>query len=70
MINYQLSVSNYVDLTIYDLLGKKVATLVSQTQSAGQHQVQWDAAGMPSGIYYYQITAGEFISMKKMVLVK
>jgi len=70
MISYQLAVSNDVELTIYNILGQRVATLVSEVQEAGQYQVKWDARGMASGIYYYQIKSGEFTNVKKMVLLQ
>jgi hypothetical protein len=70
MINYQLPMTNEVELSIYNLLGQKVATLVSERQNAGYHQVEWDASEFASGIYYYHIQAGEFLDVKKMVLVR
>ena len=70
MINYQLPMINDVDLSIYNLLGQRVATLVSERQSAGRYQVEWDASGFSSGVYYYRIKAGEFEQIRKMVLLK
>ena len=70
VISYQLSVISEVDLSIYNLLGQRVATLVNERQNAGSHQVEWDASGFTSGIYYYMIRAGEFKSVKKMMLIK
>jgi hypothetical protein len=70
MINYQLPMINDVDLSIYNVLGQKVATLVSERTQAGHHQVEWDASGFASGVYYYRIEAGEFIDIKKMVLLR
>jgi hypothetical protein len=70
VITYQLPVSSQVSLKVFDLLGREVQTLVDGMKSAGKHSVQWDAAGMPSGLYFYQITAGTFTQMKKMVILK
>jgi parallel beta-helix repeat protein len=70
IINYQLPMASDVELSIYNLLGQKVATLFNGRQMAGSHQVQWDASGFASGIYYYRIQAGEFQDVKKMVLIK
>ena len=70
MINYQLPMANEVELSIYNLLGQKVMALVSEKQNAGHHQVKWDASGFASGIYYYQIIAGEFQDVKKMILLR
>ncbi len=69
-INYELPITNYVDLNIYNLLGQKVVSLVSDVQQAGSHHVQWDASDMTSGVYYYQIRAGEFVETKKMLLLQ
>jgi flagellar hook assembly protein FlgD len=70
MINYQLPLISDVELSVYNLLGQKVVTLVSRRQEAGYHQVEWDASQYSSGIYYYRFTAGKFQDVKKMILVK
>ena len=70
IINYELQITNDIDLSIYNVLGQKVATLVSGKQTAGAHQVEWDAGYLSSGIYYYAIRAGEFQVVKKMMLIK
>jgi pimeloyl-ACP methyl ester carboxylesterase len=70
IINYELPITNEVEISIYNLLGQKVAKLVSKKQNAGYHQVEWDASGFASGIYYYRIQAGEFQNVKKMVLLR
>ena len=59
-----------VDLSIYNSLGQKVCTLVSEKQSAGNYSVEWNASGFSSGIYYYRIKAGSFTAVRKMLLVK
>jgi len=74
-LRYDLPENSLVNITIYDMLGRQVKTLVSQTQDAGYRSVIWDATndyGKPisAGIYLCQIQAGEFISTKKMVLLK
>jgi hypothetical protein len=69
-INYELPITNYVDLSIHNVLGQKVATLVSEKQKAGYHQVEWDAGDFSSGVYYYRLVAGEFQQVRKMVLLK
>jgi hypothetical protein len=70
MISYQLPAISDVELNIFNLLGQKVVTLVSEKQNQGNHQVSWDASGFASGVYYYRIEAGEFVDIKKMVLIK
>ncbi len=58
--------STHVTLKIYDVLGKEIATLVNETQSAGRYTVDWNAGKNPSGIYFYKLSAGDFVSIKKM----
>jgi flagellar hook assembly protein FlgD len=70
IINYQLPMTNDVELSIYNLLGQKVSTLVHERQQVGYHQVEWDASRFSSGIYYYKIEAGNFQDVKKMILIK
>ncbi len=70
MINYQLPLASDVELSIYNLLGQKVATLVDRRQNAATYQVEWDADGFASGIYYYRIKTGEHQDIRKMVLLR
>ena len=74
-LRYDLPENSLVNITIYDMLGKQVTTLINKTQDAGNKSVIWDATndyGKPvsAGIYLYQIRAGEYISTKKIVLLK
>jgi len=69
-IGYQLSAVSDVELSIYNLLGQKIETLVCGKQQAGDYHVQWDAGHLASGIYYYMIKAGKFRDVKKMVLIR
>ena len=66
----QLKALNSVDLSIYNLIGQKVSTLVNKKQPTGTYEVHWDASGLPSGIYYYRLFVGNFIEVKKMILLK
>ena len=71
IINYELPITNYVELHIYNLLGQQVVTLVSEKQKAGHYQVDWDASGYASGVYYYQLSTSEgFIQTKKLILLR
>ena len=70
VIRYTLPLASRIDLSVYNLLGEKVATLVSERQLAGQHQVKWDASAFPSGVYLYRLDAGDFIETKKLLLIK
>jgi photosystem II stability/assembly factor-like uncharacterized protein len=69
-IHYQLPASGDVQLGIYNVLGQKVSTLVSERQRAGSYEVTWDASGFTSGVYYYRIEVDEFQDVKKMILIK
>jgi predicted amidohydrolase YtcJ len=70
IINYELPITNDVNLGIYNLLGQNVATLVNEHQQAGSHQVEWNAGHLSSGVYYYIMRAGEFQDVKKMILLR
>jgi len=70
VISYQLSTVSEVELSVYNLPGQKVVTLVSEKQNAGSYQVEWDASGFTSGVYYYRIKVGKFVDVKKMILIK
>jgi hypothetical protein len=69
-ISYELQAQAMVELSIFNALGEKVATLVNEIKDAGKHTVEFNAVGYSSGIYFYQITANDFISVKKMILMK
>jgi hypothetical protein len=69
-INYELPMTNFVDLSIYNVLGQRVAVLVSEKKNAGFHNVKWDASGFSSGIYFYHLRAGQLHEVHKMVLLK
>ena len=59
-----------VTLKIYDILGREVATLVNETKPAGSYSVNFDASRLPTGVYIYELKAGDFSSVKKMTVVK
>jgi ligand-binding sensor domain-containing protein len=69
-IRYALPSSANVRLTIYDLLGREIETLVDEEQSAGWKEVEWNASTFSSGIYFYKLVSGNFIDVKKMLVVK
>ena len=69
-IQYTIMKAGHVTLTIYDILGRKVATLVDQNQNAGNHNISFNASRFASGVYFYQIQAGDFRNVKKMILLK
>lgn len=70
VINYELPFSGNVSLRVYDVIGREVTTLVNETQQAGSYSVNFNASNLATGVYYYKISAGSFVSVKKMILVK
>jgi hypothetical protein len=69
-ISFYLPVSSNVRLEIYNLIGQKIATLVEGWIDAGNHSIQWEAAGYSSGIYFYKLTAGDRVITKRMTLLR
>ncbi len=69
-IGYQLAVNSKVILKVYDILGNELATLVNEEKPAGDYEVEFNATNLSSGLYFYQLEAGEFIQTKKMILIK
>ena len=59
-----------LQLVVYDALGRKVATLVNKKQAPGKYSVQFNASGLPSGVYFYTLRAGDFVQTRKMILLK
>jgi hypothetical protein len=69
-VSYRMPEAGWVTLKVYDLLGQEVASLVDEYQGPGYKSVRWDAQGVPSGVYYYQIIAGSFSDAKRLVVMK
>jgi len=69
-ISYDLPQPGKVTIDIYDILGRKVQTLVNGHQQAGSHSLIWNADGFSSGVYFYKLQAGEYCEAKKMLLLK
>jgi len=59
-----------IQLIIYDLLGREIATLVNELLSPGTYEVEWDATGYTSGVYFYKLKAENYSETKKLVLLK
>ena len=70
LISYRLDKPGPVNLTIYDVLGRKVETIINADEEAGVHEVIWNAWKFPSGIYSSKLTAGGYSNVKRMLLVK
>ncbi|MCX6158127.1 MAG: T9SS type A sorting domain-containing protein [Ignavibacteriae bacterium] len=69
-INFDLPENGKVDLRLYDMLGREVATLVNEVRTAGYYTVNFNASSLSSGIYFYRMNAGKFSSIKKMAVIK
>lgn len=69
-ISYTLSSPQHVTLTVYDELGREIATLADGVKSPGLHEVSFDGSKYPSGVYFYRLKVGNYISTKKMTLMK
>ncbi len=70
IIRYELPKDGFISLKIYDVLGKEVKTLLNEYKNAGRYELLLHAENMSSGIYIYQLVAGSFTSVKKMLLIK
>ncbi|MBN2008898.1 right-handed parallel beta-helix repeat-containing protein [candidate division KSB1 bacterium] len=70
LIHYDLAAANDVDLTIYDVVGREVTTLIHGYQQAGSHEIMFTADNLPSGVYIYKLQAGNFADYKKCVLLQ
>ena len=73
-IQYQVSSNSHVSLNVYDVLGNEIATLVNEEKEPGSFEVEFNLASgnrnLASGVYFYQLKAGEFIETKKMILLR
>ena len=69
-INYTIGEAGSVNITVYNVMGQKVAELLNTTKSAGSYQLSWDATGQASGIYYYRLTAPGVVLTRQMTLIK
>jgi hypothetical protein len=69
-IQYALPHPSHVTLAIYNTLGQQVATLVNADIHAGSHEAKFDASGLSSGVYFYRMKAGDFVQVRKLLLVR
>ncbi|MBL1212120.1 MAG: T9SS type A sorting domain-containing protein [Ignavibacteriae bacterium] len=70
VIKYSLLEAGLVNIKIYDILGNEIATLLNGEKNAGSHSIEFNAANYASGVYFYKISSGSFVSVKKMMLLK
>lgn len=69
-INFSIPVNELVKITVYDITGREIANILNQSLTAGSYSLEFNAGGLSSGVYFYRISAGEFVSTKRMVLLK
>ena len=69
-ISYDLPENSVISLAVYDVEGRKISTLVQGIRQAGNHTIEWNAEGYPSGVYFVKLDAGEFTQTQKLMLVK
>jgi hypothetical protein len=69
-INYSLPASSKVSLVVYDILGRKIKTLVNEFQNAGKYNVDFNAEHLSSGVYFYRLSAGRFSETRKLLLLR
>ncbi|MBP6672953.1 MAG: T9SS type A sorting domain-containing protein [Bacteroidetes bacterium] len=69
-IQFSIPQSGFVTLNVYDAIGREVATVVQQQMNTGSYSAEFNGAGLSSGVYFYQLKAGTFTAMKKMLLIK
>ena len=69
-IRYNIPELSFVTLKVYDVLGNEISALVNEELPAGSYEVEFDGSGLTSGIYYYQVKAGNYADVKKMIFLK
>jgi len=70
IISWQLPVSSHVSLKVYDILGNQVANLIDENKEAGYYESNYDGSALASGMYIYKLAAGDYVSIKKMLMIK
>jgi hypothetical protein len=69
-VKYELPKASHVSLTVYDVLGREVSSLVNERMEAGVHEVKFDGSNLASGVYFYRLQAGDYVTTKKLLLMK
>ena len=67
---YSITRSCLVTLKVFDVLGTEIETLVNEEKPVGTYKLNWNAADLPSGVYFYRLQAGDFLQTRKMILLK
>ena len=69
-IKYSIPKASFVTLKVYDILGREINTLVNKEQKVGVYKIQFNSNKLSSGVYFYKITAGNFVNTKKFIILK
>jgi len=69
-IHFELPRAAHVILKVYNILGEEVVTLIDEEKAAGKYDIQFEGARFTSGVYFYRLTSGDFVSTKKLILIK
>jgi hypothetical protein len=69
-IKFELPRASQVNLSVYDILGREVSVLLNERKDAGVHEVKFDGSNLASGVYFYRLKAGDFVAMKRLLLLK
>jgi hypothetical protein len=69
-ISFSVPKESFITLKIFDVLGRELTTLANEKKPVGEYTVTWNADNVPSGMYFYKLLAGDFVEIKKMVLMK
>jgi hypothetical protein len=69
-INYELPFDAKVTIRVYNVAGHEIATIVNDQMIAGYHSTKFNATNLPSGVYFYRVSAGQFEAVKRMMLIK
>ena len=70
VIKYSIPKTSNVLIKVFDVLGNEIETLVNEEKPVGIYELNWNAANLPSGVYFYRLQAGSFVETKKMILLK
>lgn len=70
LISYEIPMTEFISLKIYDFLGREITTLVNEIKTAGSYNIEFDGSKLASGVYFYKLVAGDFKEVKRMILVK
>ncbi|MBK7632282.1 MAG: T9SS type A sorting domain-containing protein [Ignavibacteriales bacterium] len=70
IIKYSIPKSSQVQIKVFDVLGNEIETIVNEEKPIGTYELNWNAANLPSGVYFYRLRAGDYVQTRKMILLK